>query len=88
MRDATFQDIENTLFDCKTLGGIDCGVMFSTSGSTRYWLAYQSVGKHRAQGDTPLEAVQNLKATLEAVAYRERYQADLLARTLGLEAAE
>jgi len=87
MRDATFQDIENILFDCKRLGGIDCGVMFSTFGG-RYWLAYQTLGNHRAQGDTPLEAVMNLKAKLEAVAYRERYQSDLLARTLGLEAAQ
>jgi hypothetical protein len=87
MRDASYEDIQNILLDCKTLGGNDCGVMFSTWGS-REWLAYQSLGEHRATGDTPLEAVMNLRAKLEAVAYRERYQSDLLARTLGLEAAE
>jgi hypothetical protein len=87
MRDATFEDIQNILFDCKRLGGIDCGVMFSTWGA-REWLAYQSLGQLRAAGETPMEAAMNLKAKLEAVAYRERYQSELLARTLGLEAAE
>jgi hypothetical protein len=86
MRDATFEDIQNILRDCKRLAGGEASVLYSTQ--TTYWLAYISLGNMRATGETPMEAAMNLKAKLEAAAYRERYQSDLLARTLGLEAAE
>jgi hypothetical protein len=87
MRDATFEDIQNILHECKTLAaGEVVGILYSTQ--TTYWLAYISLGNMRATGETPMEAAMNLKAKLEAVAYRERCQSDLLARTLGLEAAE
>ena len=86
MRDATFQDIENILHECKALAGSGASVVYSTD--LGYWLAYISLSDMRIKGDTPLEAVMNLKAKLEAVAYRERYQSELLARTLGLEAAQ
>ena len=87
MRDASYEDVQNILHECKALAaGRVAGILYSTQ--TTYWLAYISLGDVRAIGDTPMEAAINLKAKLEAVAYRERYQSDLLARTLGLEAAQ
>jgi len=86
MRDATFEDIQNILHECKALAGEVAAIMYSTQAT--YWLAYISLGDMRAIGDTPMEAVMNLKSKLEAVAYRDRYQSELLARTLGLEAAQ
>ena len=87
MRDASIEDVENIMLDCKRLvAGQDVGICWASYSNG--WIAYVSLADVRATGADPMEAAMNLKAKLEAVAYRERYQADLLARTLGLEAAE
>jgi len=86
MRDASYEDIQNILLECKRLASDDVGICWTSYA--KGWIAYVSLADFRATGETPMEAAMNLKAKLEAVAYRERYQSDLLARTLGLEAAE
>ena len=83
MRDASYQDIQNIMLDCKRLAGDDVGICWASYSIKSGWIAYVSLADLRATGETPMEA-----AKLEAVAYRERYQSDLLARTLGLEAAQ
>lgn len=88
MRDASYEDIQNILLECKRLASDDVGICWSSSSIKSGWIAYVSLADFRATGADPMEAAMNLKAKLEAVAYRERYQSDLLARTLGLEAAE
>ncbi len=88
MTDASYEDIQNIMLDCKRLAGDDVGICWASYSIKSGWIAYVSLAETRATGDTPMEAAMNLKAKLEAVAYRERYQSDLLARTLGLEAAE
>jgi len=88
MRDASYEDIQNILLDCKRLAGDDVGICWASYSIASGWIAYVSLADIRATGADPMEAAMNLKAKLEAVAYRERYQSDLLARTLGLEAAE
>jgi hypothetical protein len=88
MRDASYQDIENILYDCQRLTSSEVGICWSSSSVKPGWIAYVSLADVRATGETPMEAAMNLKAKLEAIAYRDRYQSELLARTLGLEAAE
>jgi len=87
MRDASYEDIQNIMLDCKRLAsGQDVGICWASY--SKGWIAYVSLADVRATGADPMEAAMNLKAKLEAIAYRDRYQAELLARTLGLEAAE
>ena len=89
MRDASIIDVQNIMLDCQRLAaGQDVGICWSSASIKSGWIAYVSLADVRATGADPMEAAMNLKAKLEAVAYRERYQSDLLARTLGLEAAE
>lgn len=88
MRDASYQDIQNVMLDCKRLAGQDVGICWTSYSGEYGWIAYVSLADFRATGADPMEAAMNLKSKLEAVAYRERYQSDLLARTLGLEAAQ
>lgn len=88
MRDASYEDIQNILHDCRRLAGAEVGICWATYSGQAGWIAYVSLAETRATGADPMEAAMNLKAKLEAVAYRERYQSDLLARTLGLEAAQ
>lgn len=88
MRDASYEDIQNVLLECKRLASDDVGICWSSSSIKSGWIAYVSLADFRTTGETPMEAAMNLKAKLEAIAYRDRYQAELLARTLGVEAAE